>query len=242
MPRMLAGCTVAALVLTAACASKAPTAPASSAAPAPASPLDALERRLLSARSIRVHARVASGGRIESHFEGTLLVGAGQKLRMDFSGDLGARPSDVRLVCDGAKMRGGSREKPFDFDAPPALREGIVVEWVRMGMLHDIARLSEGQTPDHLDGTVKQWVRVEPAGHSEGEVIRGAPTEHWTYLVYVAGERAAEGDLWTDAKTGLPVRRRQTVHLPEGDMDVGEEYEQVEVDGAVDDTSFVVTP
>jgi hypothetical protein len=71
---------------------------------------------------------------------------------------------------------------------------------------------------------------------------RGAPTERWTYLLYVEEKRVAEAQLWTDAKTGLPVRRRETVHLPEGDMDVGEEYEQVELDGAVDDTTFVVAP
>jgi hypothetical protein len=232
-----------AVPVAAACASTSTRSPSS---PAPSSKpgtgLAALEQRLLSARSIRVHARIASGGRIESHFEGTLLAGTGQRLRMDFSGDLGSRPSDVRLVCDGTKMHGGSREHSFDFDAPPSLREGVVVAWLRMGLLHDVARLSQGSPPDHIDGTMDKWLRVETAEHAPGEAIRGAPTERWTYLLTMDGQRVAEGDLWLDAKTGLPLRRRQTVHFPEGDMQVGEEYEQVDVEGPVEDAAFTVSP
>jgi len=75
-----------------------PPAPAPSPSSAAAGPFGALEKRLLAAKTLRVHARVVSG----------------------------ARPSDVRVVCDGVEMHGGSREHAFDFDAPPALREGIV--------------------------------------------------------------------------------------------------------------------
>ena len=244
MKRLVFGLSATAL-LAVACGSSSPppaTAPAPAQASGPPASLEALEQRLLAAHSLRIHARLASGGRIESSFEGTLVAGAGEHVRMDFQGSLGARPSDVRLVCDGAKMHGGSREHAFDFDAPPALREGLVVTWVRMGLLHDVARLSAGSPPEHVDGTAAKWLRVELATRAPDEPIRGAPTERWSYLLYVDDKRVAEGDLWTDGKTGLPVRRRLTVHFPEGDMQAGEEYEQVEVDGAVDDATFVVTP
>jgi hypothetical protein len=223
-----------------ACASSPPPAPAPSPSSAAAGPFGALEKRLLAAKTLRVHARVVSGGRIESSFEGTFVAGGGERVRMDFQGSLGARPSDVRVVCDGVKMHGGSREHAFDFDAPPALREGIVVGFARMGLLHDVARLSEGAPPDYVDGSAAARLRVDVAARAPGEIIRGAPTERWTYMLDVDGGHRADGDLWTDAKTGLPVRRRLTVHFPEGDMQVGEEYDQVEIDGAVDDATFTV--
>ena len=187
-------------------------------APAPDDPLAALEQRLLSARTLRIRMRVASGGSVASHFEGTLVLGEGQRARIEMQGDMGARATDLRLVCDGKTMRGGSREHPFEFDAPPALREGLVIAFVRMGLLHDLSLLSEGRPPAHLDGTVRSWVQAVGVLHSPGEPVRGAATEHWTWALQVNGGSKADVDLWTDAHTGLPVRRRVVVHFPEGDM------------------------
>ena len=215
-------------------------APAPAQAPAASDPLDALEQRLLSAHTIRIRPRVASGGSVASHFSGTVVLGEGQRARIDMQGDMGARPTDLRLVCDGKTMRGGSREHPFEFDAPPALREGLVIAFVRMGLLHDLSLLSEGRAPAHLDGTVRSWVHAVGALHSPGEVVRGAPTEHWTWALQVAGGSKAEEEMWTDVTTGLPVRRRVVVHFPEGDMTDGEEYEEVTLDAPVDDATFAV--
>jgi outer membrane lipoprotein-sorting protein len=222
-----------------------------SAAPAPAPPvappasdeaLAPLEQRLMAARTLRIRMRVASGGSIASHYEGTLVLGEGQRTRLDLTGDMGSRPSDLSLVCDGKTMRGGSKEQHFEFPAPPALREGLVIAFVRMGLLHDLALLSEGRPPAHIDGTVRTWITTAATVHSPGESIRGGATEHWTFSLVVQGGSKAEEDVWTDARTGLPVRRRVVVHFPEGDMQVGEEYEEVTIDAPVDDSTFTVSP
>jgi len=212
------------------------------ASPGADEPLASVEQRLLAARTIRVRLRVASDGAIASHYEGTLVLGEGQRARLDLQGDVGARPTDLHLVCDGKTMRGGTKDHAFEFLAPPALREGLVIAFVRMGLLHDFALLSEGRPPAHIDGTVRSWITTAAAVHSPGETIRGGATEHWTWALVVQGGSKAEEDVWVDARTGLPVRRRVVVHFPEGDMQVGEEYEEVTIDAPVDDATFTVPP
>jgi hypothetical protein len=202
-------------------------------------PLAALEQRLLSCRTVRIRLRVASGGSVASHFEGTLLLGEGQRVRLDMTGELGSRPSDLRLVSDGKTMRGGSKEHPFELEAAPAMREGLVIAFVRMGLLHDLALLSEGRPPAHVDGTVRSWIQAVGAKHVPGEAV-GAATEHWTWDLAVSGGSKAEEDVWVDASTGLPVKRRVLVHFPEGDMQVGEEYEEVTLDAPLDEGTFAL--
>jgi len=203
-------------------------------------PLAPLEQRLLAARTVRIRARVASGGPVASHFEGTLVLGEGQRARLDMQGDLGSRPTDLSLVCDGTTMRGGSKEHPFELPAPPALRETLVVTFVRMGLLHDLALLAEGRAPAHVDGTVRSWIEAAGVRSAAGEPVRGQPTTEWTWQLVVHGGSTSEEHVWMDASTVLPARRRLVVHFPEGDMPVGEEYEEVTLDAPVDPAVFAV--
>ncbi|MGD0527990.1 MAG: hypothetical protein ABSE49_22845 [Polyangiaceae bacterium] len=239
------------LCLVAVAAACAPTpastpAPASTLAPAPASALDALEQRLSSARTFRFHARLATSGRIQSHFEGTVLGGEGGRLRFVFQGAFGGKDVDVLFTSDGTHMRGGPRGHVFDMDTPPALRDGTAVEFVRRGLTHDVARLASGETPDSIDGTARRHLEMVGPQHLAGErspgMAGGAATEAWTWLLYVDHQKAADETLWLDARTGLPLKRRVVVHFPEGDMEVGEEYDDFVVDGPPETDAFRIEP
>ena len=222
-----------------ACGSGASPAPAGAATPAlPATGLDALEQRLATAGTLRIRARLATSGRIQSHFEGTVLAGADRRMRFAFQGAFGGKDADVLFTCDGARMRGGPRDHPFDLDAAPGLREGVAVAFVRMGLTHDVARLATGKTPDYIDGSVRSHLEVVGAAHAPGEPVRGAATEQWTWLLYVDHEKAADETLWLDARSGLPLKRRVVVHFPEGDMEVGEEYDELVLGGPVPEETF----
>ncbi len=237
---------VLALAATAACGSASSTPPVAAqgaATPAPApSALDALEQRLIQAPSFRIHAHLASGGRIESHFEGTVSAGTGSRMRFALQGAFGGKDADALFTCDGARMRGGHRGQPFDLDAAPALREGFVVDFVRRGLLHNVARLAMGRTPDNIDGSATRHLEVVGATHSPGEMVRGAPTDMWSWTLFVDHQKAADETLWLDAKSGLPVRRRVVVHFPEGDMQVGEEYDAFDVGGMLPEETFRIEP
>jgi hypothetical protein len=222
--------------------SRAPNGSAPATAPATRTALDDLADRLLAARSLRIRARVASEGRIQSRFEGTLVAGRGQRMRITLEGSFGGRDASALLVCDGVKMRGGSRAQRFEFDAPPFLRERILVGFVRMGLAHDTTMLAMGQPPDHLDGNVARSLEVVGASHAPGAAVRGAATESWNWALLVDHKAAADQELWLDARTNLPVRRRVSMHFPEGDVDFGEEYDEVALDVPVDEGAFVIVP
>ena len=187
-------------------------------------------------------ARLATSGRIQSHFDGTVEAGDGKKMRFAFQGAFGGKDADVLFVCDGARMRGGAKGQPLDMDAAPAMREGVVVDFVRRGLTHQLARLASGKTPDSIDGSVKQHLEAVGATHAPGEAIRGTPTDQWTWTLYVDHQKAADETLWLDDKTGLPLRRRVVVHFPEGDMEVGEEYDEMTVDAPVAPETFAIAP
>jgi hypothetical protein len=214
----------------------APAAP--SAPPAPSSALDPLEQRLLSAHSFHIRARLATSGRIQSHFEGTVDAGEGQRMRFAMQGAFGGKDADVLFVSDGARMRGGARGQPLDEPSAPSLREGVVLGFVRMGLTHDLARLASGKTPDYIDGSVRRHLEAVGVTHAPGEAVRGTATEAWTWELFVDQKKSADETLWLDAKTGLPLKRRVVVHFPEGDMEVGEEYDEVTVDAPVTEEAF----
>ena len=244
MPRLLS--LLACVVSASACGSTPPppaNVPALPATPATAlDALNALEQRLATAHSFRFHARLATSGRIESHFEGTVVAGADRRMRFALQGAFGGKDADALFTCDGTRMRGGHRGQQFDLDAAPGLREGIAVGFVRMGLTHDVGRLAAGKTPDYIDGSARSHLEVVGAAHMPGEPVRGAATEQWTWLLYVDHQKAADETLWLDARSGLPLKRRVVVHFPEGDMDVGEEYDDFVVDGPVEDATFRIDP
>ena len=189
-----------------------------------------------------MRVRMASGGRIESHFDGTIVAGPDGKMRLALQGAFGGKDVDALLVCDGRTMRGGTSGQRFELDAAPGLRQGMVVGFVRMGLMHDAARLASGRMPDYVDGSAGAHLAVVGASHAAGEEMRGHATELWSFALYVDHEHAADEMLWLDASTGLPVRRRVVVHLPEGDMDDGEEYDEFAVGEEEDPATFVVNP
>jgi hypothetical protein len=238
------GVTACAPAWASGCASSAGPPPAAAPAPAeaPATALDHLEQRLLAASTFHVRARLATSGRIASHFDGTVDAGEGQRMRVAFQGALGGKDADVVFTCDGARMRGGARGQAIDMDAAPGMREGVAVAFVRMGLTHDVAMLARGRTMDYLDGSAAKHLGIVGLAHGPGEPVRGAPTEQWTWGLFVDRERTADETLWLDAKTGLPLKRRVVVHFPEGDMEVGEEYDEVAVDVPLAPDVFRLAP
>lgn len=187
-------------------------------------------------------ARLATSGRIQSHFEGTVDAGAERRMRFVFQGAFGGKDADVLFVCDGARMRGGAKGAAIDMDAAPGMREGVALAFVRMGLTHELARLASGKTPDYIDGSVRQHLEAVGPASAPGETVHGVATEQWTWALYVDHKNSADETLWLDTKTGLPVRRRVVVHFPEGDMEVGEEYDEFTVDAPVAPETFAIAP
>jgi hypothetical protein len=115
--------------------------------------------------------------------------------------------------------RGTLLGKPFarDFDEPatPALRDAVVLGMTRIGLLHNVSNLAQGNGIDHADGGARDFITAEKFRRVKGGV---------SYLILVGGKEFGSATLLIDAKTKLPRKRTQVVHFPDGDMRVTETY------------------
>lgn len=208
---------------------------------------EGIENKLLQADSLRVEFTISSEGAIVSSVKGSLLLAPkSNRVRLDLSGTFAAAPVDLSLVSDGKRMRGGPKQKPsradkryFESETPAALGEAIVVGLTRMGLLHNIAVLTGGAPPDHSGGAVTKW--VECSEFLFGETVTDGDRAPLTFDIAVSGKHVAEGKLWIDAVSGLPVRREQTVHFGSSTMRAFESYSLFEIGGAIDSGCFRLT-
>lgn len=231
MPRRPAALLALALTAcTTAAPSPSPSPPEAprAAAVSPSSPqatFDALERRLLGARSLRLQARLRSEGAVSSALTVTLLL-AGARARMEVEGTMEGHPVKASLVSDGTKLGLTGGPTPITLDAPPALAEGLLICLTRIGILHHAAQLTEGEPPEQTGGGVRAWATVNE--------VKATPGGGLAFGIVVRGGSQAEATLELDPSTRLPRSRRQTVHFKHGDMRVEETYERFVLDDVGD--------
>ena len=180
-----------------------------------------LEQSLLRAKNVSMKISITSSGAVHSSLEGNLRLSEPNQAYLDFKGEFDGKRVEIRLDSQGDRMFGGSADKSFEEDTPPALNEGIVLGLTRMGILHNLAMLSAGAPPDGTDGNVRDWVQARDFSYDEA-------SKAIQFEIVVSGTPSGEVELWVDENTGLPKRRKQTVHFPEGDMHVEEVYEMLQ--------------
>lgn len=184
-----------------------------------------LEEGLLLAPRLAFRFRIAAEGAVTASLTGVTRLTEQGRVDLSAKGTFAGTPVVLRFLSDGDRMTGGSEEHAFEADVPAALREALVIGLTRMGLLHNLARLSAGSPPDHATGGVREWVRVGEV--SVGREPRPAITSEFRELsfpIFVSGKRSGEATLRID-RNGLPARREQTVQFPTGMMRVVEEYE-----------------
>ena len=179
-----------------------------------------LEQRLLQAKKISMKISITSSGAVSSSLKGELSLSEPNQAHLDFKGEFAGNPVEIHLNSRGERMFGGSADKSFREDTPPALNEGIVLGLTRMGILHNLAMLSAGAPPDGTDGQIREWVQAQNFSTDKA-------TKAIRFEIVVRGTPSGEVELWVDENTGFPKRRKQTVHFPEGDMEVEEVYEML---------------
>ncbi len=195
--------------------------------------LPALEARLLNAPTLRVDHTVASVGAFPSTLVGTFSLGVQDRVILIANGSFGPAPQRLVLANDEEGLRGMHADSVvFQAETPPALRAALVVGMTRMGLLHNLARLTSATPPDHAEGGVAEWVTTHDAAWGARRTIDGRVTQALHFAIRVSGTEAGNATLWLDTKTGLPVRREQVVHFPSGTMTVTENYRQWSLDVA----------
>jgi hypothetical protein len=221
--------------------SAATTTPAVPIADDPDQAFAALQQRLLAARSIDVAVEVQSSAPYPSLLTGTLALRAGNQLELSVDGELSGQKVYLRLRAQHGRLRGGpggDGDRSIDQPTPAALDEAVIIGLVRMGLLHNLALLSESMPPDHASGGAADWVVTTEHTWDRGrdETVEGRTARALAYQLLVAGQRVGEGTLWLDAQTGLPLKREVNVHFTgegeagaTGTMHVSETYLKFEV-------------
>jgi hypothetical protein len=197
----------------------------------PAQLMAQLEARLLAARRVTIEAQVESQGPVNSRLRGRSELRERNRATLAWSGEFAGATVDLGLEADGRalELRRGA-EKRRD-PGPAQSNRAVLIGFTRMGLLHNLARLSGLQAPDHAAGGVEQWAVLDsfrPTTFAQGAELAGLMS--FGFDVVVAGTPSATARLWLDPASGLPRRRQVTVHFAGGDMHVTETYTRFEVE------------
>jgi hypothetical protein len=120
-------------------------------------------------------------------------------------GSLSWDESQVRIDAGGNI---GGQQKSIRYERPVEHRTDVLTSWVRIGLGHNLFRVMSGNETEGIEAATTDF--------------RGDPA-HFTFDIVIGGTKMGSAELWLDAN-GLPLRREQTMHFPDGDMKVTERY------------------
>lgn len=187
--------------------------------------VETLEQRLLDARTLDFDFHITAEGAVEADLRGTCSIGpADAVLRAE--GEFATRPLEIAMTTTRDKVLGHTADRPIDTERGPELREALVIGLVRMGLLHNVAKLWSGDGPDHREGGVADWVRVVDIFAQRDGTL--------SMRLLVDDQDSGEAVLTLD-KDGWPSVREQKVDFDEGSMRVVERYSQFRVITATPD-------
>ena len=197
---------------------------------APEAAFQRLEKDLLAAPAVRISYSITAQGAYDASLSGVLLMAEGNRMRLEASGSFAGEPVDALLVSNGMGLSITVGGEETLLKTPGQLNEAVVIGLTRMGLLHNLARLTGGVPPDHAAGAAAEWVKVSEfsiADAPEDPPVDGVPVE---FGIVLSQEPVGEVTMWLDPRTGLPMLRTQTVLFPEGDMLVTEAYHEVDLE------------
>ena len=215
------------ILAAAACRPEADPEPVQSADPItsidPADVIRALENRLLDANVARLAFHVTAEGAFQADIRGELNIEPGGRVGLTGTGFFGPDSVDLFLLSERGKLEYGNGPDRTTIPTPSYLTESLLIGLSRMGILHNLARLTENAPPDHAGGGVLDWVVLDSFQADTAAIAETYPV---IFAMTVAGEPSGTASLEID-RNGYPAVRRQTVQFPEGEMRVVERYENV---------------
>ena len=183
--------------------------------------LTEIEAKLLSAPQVILGFEITATGGVEANLQGSLALRGKDEIELTVSGNFACDEIDLMIHNAEDGLLIGAKDSPRTIAMPAALRDSVVIGFTRMGILHNIARLSAGAPPDHSEGGVGNWVTVN-------EVTKSPDERHLSFDIIVAGQSSGSAKLLLDP-FGMVVKRDQTVEFPGGTMVVVENYTNIQV-------------
>ncbi len=187
----------------------------------PARRLEELERRLLAADTVRFAYRVTAQGAVDAELAGNVSM-VGDRIDVTGAGQFAGQPVEMFVRKDDEGCEFGNGTTHQSLPAPGEIRQALLIGFTRMGILHNLVRLTGAAPPDHADGGVREWVTVDSV------TIDPTDSAAISFSLTVAGNRSGSASLAIGG-AGLPVTRRQTVRFSSGEMRVEEHYSAVTI-------------
>lgn len=212
--------------------------------PAPDVVINTLEQRLLAAGRVHIVFEVESHGGIESDLRGMIAIAPDGRVLLAAQGTFAGKAGVARIECDGTTLRGASGTAKLEMPCPPAMQPALLLGLVRMGVLHNVARVWTAKPPDRAelppgetDGAapMNAWVKTRAHRRPPSEV---SPVAGDVVAFDIDVDSQPVGDATLElGGDGLPKLRAQTVRFPGGEMRVVERYETFELDGSAPGTT-----
>ncbi len=187
------------------------------------------ETVLLTARNVTGTFEIESKGENAAKMTGTLRLYDGNALYLQAEGNFKSDP--VQVLVDSRDPEGTTRtltkgpSVSSHRDPPaPKLREAVALGLSRMGLLHNLMKLSLDQAIDRADGGFGAWVKAVAPKDGHSDTVHGESCRRVDFGIEVEGHAMGEASVCVSDLTGLILNRRQTVHFPQGDMIVSETF------------------
>lgn len=206
------------------------------AAPAPAREdaarlFERLEQALLAARHVRIESQAVAQGAFQAQLAGRVELRPANHLRLRYAGRFGDAVQVLELDGDADGLRLARNDQGTAVAAAPETNRAVLLGLTRMGLMHNLARLTGLHAPDRAAGGVADWVQVRRLRYlPPREAAAGPSALALAFDIHVGGRRTAQAVLWLDEETELPLRRVQTVRFAQGTMTVEEDYGEFRVE------------
>src|SRR5260221_8195605 len=122
----------------------------------PAAMISDVEARVMQS-PLRIVVESRATGAVEANMKTTITLAKTDKIRLESAGTFMKEEVTLAFVSDGTVMKRKLDGETSEAVASTGVRRQIVIELVRMGLLHDLALLAEKKLPDHLTD-VETWV------------------------------------------------------------------------------------
>lgn len=180
-------------------------------------------QRLLAAPEVELGFHIETSGANTGTKDGTLRLREGNVLELRAEGPFNGTAQPIAVASDGAQFSGTAAGATLAGPVPAALHDGVLQALMVRGLMHNLAMLSMGHPIDVADGTPAGAAATGFRSLPDGQ-IDGRATRRIAFTIQDAGQAVGETTLDVSESTGLPLRREQVVHFPQGDMTVVESY------------------
>lgn len=183
-----------------------------------------LENKLL-AQEIKLDFQITAEGASTAALKGSLKITPDNVGEVDASGTLNGSPVSIHMESDGEYLKQKSAGEDLDVITPAFLNEGLVVGLTRAGLIHNVVLMATGSTPDGVDGTIRDFLKVTDLSGGALEDHEGKSARRIEFKVESLKKMVEEAALWIDEKTSLPYQRTAIIHFDKQDMTVVETYQ-----------------